>query len=447
MRHLWLPIVLFLAVSLPHLDQGDFRRDTGLYAAVGHWMWETGQLATPHYHPERPYFNKPPLAILLHGLSLKAGGRDNLVAARLPSVFAGCLIVLLTASVARRLTSEGVALTSGIVLALSYDFFRRTHEISLDLWQLVFIMLAVLWTVTGLEAKRSVVWFLGAGASLGLALLCKPLVALVLIPIVALWMAFDRRPRQIVPFVAASALGALLTGAPWHLYMAARFDQDFLSVYFGNQIAGRMAGDHGSGPFYYYLLMLVNYTWPWIIALVLGLLAAIRGKLDPASRRLFLLGGVWCAVVLPALSVFTDKQPNYALPLFPPLAWICALGLHALGPGPFARWRDRGYPWLWVPALVGALTATLLPWRSHSGEDPDWRGIADTVARERIDPSMVAGGRLQPKEIAAYYVFTGAWPIVADGSPLEAAIVRKRVFRWDHPVIFEGERFILFRPD
>ena len=94
-----------------------------------------------------------------------------------------------------------------------------------------------------------------------------------------------------------------------------------------------------------------------------------------------------------------------------------------------------------------AFVIALLPIKTQEGVDPDWQGMVVAIKEAEIDPSTVGGGHLQPKEIARYYVMTGAFPVIDRRKPVEAGIVRKRVFRNDHPVIFEGERFILFRPD
>src|SRR5215471_19532633 len=82
-----LPDIWLLAVTVPHLEQGDFRRDTGRYAAVGLYMWTDGSLLQPHLNPETPYFAKPPLGLWIHGLFLKIFG-VHLTVARIPSILA-----------------------------------------------------------------------------------------------------------------------------------------------------------------------------------------------------------------------------------------------------------------------------------------------------------------------------------------------------------------------
>src|SRR5262245_57171343 len=115
LKLVWLPCFLLLCVTLPHLGQGDFRRDTGRYAAVGVYMWSWGDLLAPHFGPNQPYFNKPPLPLWIHGLSLKILG-VSLAAARLPSIAAAVGIVALTVLSVRRIGARSEAIASGIIL-------------------------------------------------------------------------------------------------------------------------------------------------------------------------------------------------------------------------------------------------------------------------------------------------------------------------------------------
>src|SRR5438128_428564 len=175
-----LPLGILLAVTLPHLDQGEFRRDTVVYAAVGRYMWDSGSLLTPQLGPEKPYFHKPPMALWIHGLFLKIFG-TNLVVARVPSIVAAAGVLIFSMLAVRNLGTRREAVMSGIVLALTYEFFRRTREISLDLWQLFFVMAAV-WLITT-AIRRDRPWpIVLCGVPLRLAVLCKPLVALVTSP-------------------------------------------------------------------------------------------------------------------------------------------------------------------------------------------------------------------------------------------------------------------------
>src|SRR5678815_5540247 len=105
LKTILLPFLLLLSVTLPHLSEGDFRRDSGRYAAVGLYMWEEGNLLAPRLGPETPYFNKPPLALLVHGWFLKTFG-PNMLAARLPALIAALGVVLFSWLGARQIGSR-----------------------------------------------------------------------------------------------------------------------------------------------------------------------------------------------------------------------------------------------------------------------------------------------------------------------------------------------------
>jgi 4-amino-4-deoxy-L-arabinose transferase-like glycosyltransferase len=195
-RRTWLlPFLLLWCVTVPHLGQGDYGRDTGRYAAVGHFMWEGRHPWVPWLNPETPCFNKPPLALMLHGAFLRTFG-VHLAVARFPSILAALGVVGLTMLIiVREIGSRREALASGLVLASTYEFFRRTREISLDFWQLFFLMAAAYLAITALRRDRRSRLVL-AGIPIGLTLLCKPLVGLIVIPIFGISIVLARRlPR------------------------------------------------------------------------------------------------------------------------------------------------------------------------------------------------------------------------------------------------------------
>src|SRR5215203_4197899 len=103
-----LPAALLLAVTLPHLGQGDFRGDAGWYSAIGLQAWRTGEFWTLYGEPGQPYFNKPPLVFWIHGLVLHLLG-PSVLAARLPSELAALGCVLATVGAVRELSGRRAA--------------------------------------------------------------------------------------------------------------------------------------------------------------------------------------------------------------------------------------------------------------------------------------------------------------------------------------------------
>jgi 4-amino-4-deoxy-L-arabinose transferase-like glycosyltransferase len=401
------PLVILFAVTLPHLDQGEFRRDTVIYAAVGNYMWDGGSLLTPHLGPEKPYFHKPPLALWIHGLCLKLLG-TNLVVARLPSIVAAAGVLIFSMLAVRNLATRREAITSGIVLALTYEFFRRTREISLDLWQLFFVMAAVWLITTAIRRGRG--WpVVFCGVPLGLALLCKPLVALMTLPIFVIWLAVARRAHLIRWVVFGALPIALLLAAPWHLYMYSLFGETFTHQYFSRQIV-KVAAKPPHTSIFYYLQENATTYWPWMLALIYACYRRIAQRSTGRGRRdLFLLGATWVGLWLIVLSSFVEKKPNYALPIYPMLSWICAWGICRIRWPMLANWYERGLPGVAPATAVLFLIAALAPIRFQEPPEKNWLALIDWIKASKIDSAQLAHASLELNDLCYVYLKTGSW--------------------------------------
>lgn len=411
---LLLPVILLLSVTLPHLDQGDFRTDTARYAAVGLQAWRDPHCFwVPHLHPTMPYFNKPPLVFWIHGAWLRLCG-VHLAVARLPSILAALGCVLLTVAITRQLLGPTMATTAGSVLALTYEFFRRTREISLDMWQLLFMLLAVWLAVLATRSQRRRYLVL-AGVPLGLALLCKPLMALLVLPILALWWAApaarltDPARGGLYPALPATLLVALLVAAPWHVAMAATYGREFTAQYFGAEILARVRGQiHAAGPAYY-LRELSRTGWPWLPIFLFGLIARRTRRTAAHHRTGFRLAALWLAVWFVALTAFPDKRPRYALPLYPMAAVITAYGLHHLPWRRLRAWQHRGGIVLAALAVVLALLAAVLPLQVQAPPDPHFAALLNWTHSHGAAPLYSAA--LETNDEGYFYLRTGSWPL------------------------------------
>jgi 4-amino-4-deoxy-L-arabinose transferase-like glycosyltransferase len=409
-RRVWLlPFLLLICLTVPHLDQGDYVRDTGRYAAVGHFMWEGRFPWVPYLNPETPYFNKPPVALMIHGAFLQLLG-VHVAVARLPSILAALGVVGLTMLTVREFGSRAEALASGLVLASTYEFFRRTREISLDFWQLFFLMAAVYLAVSALRPSHPGRLVL-AGIPIGLALLCKPLVGLIAIPIFAIWIALARRPR-LLPWLFLGTLPlAVMVALPWHVHMYSLFGREFTAQYFGREIVERALGLQRNQPGYYYLVENARTYWPWALGLGFALVHRSRRGNSHRSppRDLVLYALAWLGLVLLALSLFPDKKPNYALPLYPVLAWLVAYGLCRL-PWPRLReWYEGGLRGL-APALVAILVlASVAPIPFQPPPDRNWQRLFAWLQENRVEPSRIAYDGVLSNDVCYFYLKTGRW--------------------------------------
>lgn len=411
-----LPFLLFLMLTLPGIRQGDFRRDTGRYAAVGLQMWRDGPLLRPHLHPDVPYFRKPPLAVAAHGLSLRLFGA-RLIAARMPSVFAGLGTIALLMAWVRRFSGRAETLAAGCILALTYEFFRRTHEISLDMWMVLFVMISVYAFTRGVERDRWG-WMTLAGIAGGLALLCKPLLALALIPVYAVWLIVWRRPRACVwlPWVL---LWMLITAGPWYSLMIHDFGRAFLDVHFGHEVVARAKGDIDRiGPWYYLVEESATY-WPWMLALIWGVVCWIRGDLlregpepsGPNRRDMLRASAAWIVLVTAGLSFFPDKAPNYFLPVYPFLAVIAAYGFCRARWARWRRWYASGLRGLAPAVMVVTVILCVLPITYHGRPDPDWTAFFQWLENHPVDVSRDLWIKnVGSNDWGRFYLHTGQWP-------------------------------------
>ena len=434
----FLPVSLLLAVTLPHLDQGDFRAETAHYGAIGLQAWRSPDLFwTPHEHPAVRYFNKPPLVFWIHGFFLHRFG-VSLMSARIPSILAAVGCVLFTIAIARRLMGRATALAAGCILALSYEFFRRTREISLDMWQLVFILAAVwIWAMAAQNQRRGLAWV--AGIPLGLALMCKPLMALLILPILCFWRPGTTRQYT---WVARMGLTALLVALPWHLSMAYLHGEAFSRQYFGHEVMARMQGLRNREPVWYYLVEIGRSYWPWMVVLIAGLLRWRHRTPSSNHRKALFAATLWTLVWFAALSLFPDKRPRYELPLYPMMALIAGYGAVTLPWRGLRRWYRRG---MGITALIVTgvcFTTNLIPLKIQDPPDKPLAALGQWFSQQ--DPTIVYSASVTPSDESALYLKTGNWPkplpprhhlspgcllIYTDGLPLAPTPDETVVFR------------------
>lgn len=436
------PVVVFLSLSLPKINQGEFSVDTGWYAAIAHQAWRDAMSGTVSAlwtlmgvggQEGTAYFNKPPLGFWIHGLCLHVFGPE-LWAARLPSVMAGCLGIVLLVRHATRTCGGNVGVVAGLVLATTLEYVRHTHAVSLDLWHSVFLcgMLGVCATTLRHRSQETLdavvdrasasrvqaarfgycTWIV-AGGFLGLGLMTKPLLGLVGAAIVfgvfiltGGWRAWR---RMVV------TLGfAMLIALPWHISMVLLHGDAFTAQYFGSEVVDRAAGNlantnRDAASVFYYLIELAKSGWPWLVTTVLAIIGAARGQALSRSAGVSVLLITWLAVWLVVLSLFPDKRPRYMLVLYAPAAWLSAQWIVMLAPHVVGRSARAAVKWAAPAAVVAGVTLSLSPVRLHRPQSEVWDRFFGVIARE---PSgAVWQGGFGGSRAARMYLNTGHWPM------------------------------------
>jgi 4-amino-4-deoxy-L-arabinose transferase-like glycosyltransferase len=438
-RRFWiyaLPVLLLLAVTLPHLEQGDFRIETAHYAAVGLQAWQNPALFwTPHEHPAVHYFNKPPLVFWIHGLFLHLFG-ITLAAVRLPGIFAAAGCVILTIGITRRLSGRAVALLTGCIMALSYEFFRRSREICLDMWQLLFMLAAAwIWIAAAKSPRRNLFWL--AGIPLGLALMCKPLMALMLLPILLGWLLIGRQHGErpsLIPILAVT-ITSLLVALPWHASMIQLYGDSFVRQYFGHEVVARLQGHRNREPVWYYAIEIGRSYWPWMISLFAGLFHWWRGSVSRHHRQMLWLASVWVGLWAVGLTLFPDKRPRYELPLYPMLAMISAYGIATWGWRPLRHWYQRGLPLTALLVVALSLAIHLLPLQFQKPPEKNLTALVDWARLQ--DRTRVVSAALTAIDESTVFLKAGYWPTPLSLAPKPlkpgSLVIYSDSFPWKPP--------------
>jgi 4-amino-4-deoxy-L-arabinose transferase-like glycosyltransferase len=314
------------------------------YAEIANHMYRSGNWLTPKLYMDGklvPYWGKPPLHFWLTAGSYTIFGISEW-SSRLPSLFAGLLILCMTMYLVRRIWGMRTAAISGIVLSSSFLFFVLWGASIVDVTLAAAVTLSmVTFALTIVETRtRSRRWW-GYCFFLSLAggMLSKGPVAIVLVALaIGLWLIFVRKWESIktLPWIGGTLLFLALS-IPWFV-LAERATPGFLRYFFINEQVLRFLvhdyGDkYGSGHIYrpgaIWVMLLVGYL-PWTFFLIATLVREYRNRFSGSERP----NGIWLKYAMawgltPAIFFTFSRQllATYLLPGFAGLSIVTAVGL------------------------------------------------------------------------------------------------------------------------
>jgi 4-amino-4-deoxy-L-arabinose transferase-like glycosyltransferase len=356
-------IAFFAGLGRPAISDSD----EAYYAVAGREMLESGDWTTPRYNfHER--FQKPILFYWLVASAFRVAGVSE-AAARVWPAASGLLLSLVTAGVARRWYDEQTARYAGAIVATCFGCFSIARLSLPDLPLALFVTVGI-WSVLEamLAASRARWWWVLAAASCGLGLLTKGPVALALVLLTALpvaWVARVPASKWLLP-LAATSLGAVALAAPWYAAMAYVHGGAYLREFLVGDNIQRFATTRFNEvrPPWFYLPILAGGLLPWtplaLCALPVGSAWRRAGRaLSPATWRVLL----WALVPFVFFTISIGKQPRYILPLLPPIAILLARVLaHAIAlPAAHATLRAAGACIGLFLACVGLLLYRVSP--------------------------------------------------------------------------------------
>jgi 4-amino-4-deoxy-L-arabinose transferase-like glycosyltransferase len=364
-----------VALTLPNLGRASlWDEDEGVNAQAAREMRDGGTWVIPTFNYQLRTA-KPVMLYWLQRTSYAAFGVSEW-SARLPSVVAGWLAVLLTYELGRRMFGRGTGLVAGVALASVFQFGLLAHAATPDATLLLFTTLAYLAFWTGHlnsshPATREIAkasergsggrrWFVPTAAACGLAVLTKGPVGVALPGLVVLlYFAWNRELGRLLDRrLAWAALVFVLVAGPWYALVANETRGEWVRTFIGRENVHRFgaAMDGHGGPAAYYLVALPVMFAPWS-AFILPVIwygvrgarrespsaaespgTAVPGLSEAVRAHRFLV--CWVGAYLVVFSAAATKLPNYIFPAYPAVAILTARFLVGWRDGVFAvpRW-------------------------------------------------------------------------------------------------------------
>lgn len=312
--------------------------DESAYAEVSREMLHRRDWIAPSLNGEA-FFEKPPLLYWTQIAGYQISGVDP-ASARFGNGLAALALLAVLYVAAKRPLGSRSALLAVFILGTSLQFAGLAWFALTDMLLTLFLVIALACLHQAFERDRErrsggTAWFLGAVIAASLAMLAKGLVGVALPAAAALVYLLSAgqigSALRMKRLIAATAIVVFLGGS-WYILVGLthpggfRFLRELLIEHHFGRLSGAMQGH--SGPFFYYLPVLLLGMLPWSPMLVPAIARA--GWVDGTSERgrSLRLFGIFSAIVFALFSISATKLPNYALPIFPFAALLIADWIH-----------------------------------------------------------------------------------------------------------------------
>lgn len=372
-------IVVTLAIAAgfcslaPFLSRFDFSNGgENMVVASVQEMRRGGPWLMPTLH-EEIRTKKPPLATWISALATRSqtaaqfsdpdpAARAQAFAdfgwqVRWPALAAMCGVIAGTYLLAKQLGGIRLGVISAVVCMSSFFWLKNARLTTTDAQLALWVTIANCFLTWAILRARWWPGLIGAGASLGLAMMSKGPVALLqsVVPII-LFVVWRRcctaagmtkiagKTRSILLPTLAGLVVFAMVGLSWYALVLSKSPEiwhEWLT-----EISREDATGMEPSKWYNYITLL-GVMFPWTLFLVVGLVATISLALKKPDKRQgrIVLATFLLLVPVLVMSFFRDRETRYLIPLLAPASILSAWGLNEL----FAT-RPRG--WLWLVALV-----------------------------------------------------------------------------------------------
>ena len=334
----WTLLILFLLVWFYMLGARTLvPTDEGRYAEMAREMVATQDWITTRLNGIK-YFEKPPLQTWMNAVTFELFGLGEWQA-RLWTGLCGLFGIGLVAYTGRRVFNERVGFYAPLVLGSSLFWAGMGHINTLDMGLAAMMTLSIcaLLLAQRNDANRDEQrnWMLLCWAGMALAVLSKGLIGIVLPgAVLVLYTLFSRdwaiwkRLHLVKGLILFFAICT-----PWFVLVSMK-NPEFPQFFFIHEHFQRFTTKIHSrtGPWYYFIPILLLGIIPWLGVFVQSLLTGAReehsgssfnslssGKFQP--RKMLL---IWSVFIFVFFSISSSKLPSYILPIFPTLALLIA---------------------------------------------------------------------------------------------------------------------------
>ncbi|NEQ72589.1 MAG: glycosyltransferase family 39 protein [Okeania sp. SIO2C9] len=317
---LLLAALLLFSTNLGTLPLRDW--DEGIVAQVAreitrkNWNWVYPTIN------DTPYLNKPPLVHWSIAFVYNIAGVNELTARLFPALFTTFSVPLIY-SIARELFRPRTpAIFSALVYLTLLPVVRHGRLAMLDGAVLCFFLLMI-WCV--LRSRRNLRYSLAIGLSFALLSLTKGIILGLLLGAIAFFFLLWDTPRLLrCKYFWGGILLGMLPVFLWYTAQFFHYGIEFFHANFFHQSLKRIWQPVGShhGPIWYYLLEILEYTFPWQLFWFPGLYLSWKNR-NLSWGKLVL---VWSGIYLLAISLMNTKLPWYVLPIYP--AFALAVGTY-----------------------------------------------------------------------------------------------------------------------
>lgn len=303
-------------------------------AEVSREMVVSGDWAVPHLNGE-PFVTKPPLFYWAVAATFTLTGQFDELSARLPSIIAGTLGVVVVYLWAALIFSPRIGLFAGIILATNVMYGSMARSAEVDIMLTLFISAtlccfsaAYLWQGQGTRQgwNRSHWMFLLAAFFLAMANLSKNPIGLI-VPLLAVGgFILIRREWKLILAMKPwwQILIVLAVMLPWFI-MVIRRVPNFFDILFQETLGRYTSPDETphKEAFYFYIPMLGAFA-PWVLFLPGAIASLWKKRKTQAIAPMHLLIIISAVATFLLFSSVGSKRAYYLLPMYPCLAIIVA---------------------------------------------------------------------------------------------------------------------------